>query len=81
MADVSAAKPVTAEVMRSTAAARVISPTASESPAAAPAKSPAAAPASAKSPECVCFGSGREREAEDRNGNSGGRSAANQMNQ
>jgi len=66
MADVSAAKPVTAEIMRSPAAARVISPSASAG------ESPAA--------ECERFGSGRERDAEDHNGYAGDRSAAGQMN-
>src|SRR6266478_7041501 len=67
MADVSAAKPVTAEIMRSPAAARVISPSASAG------ESPAA--------EGERFGSSRERDSENRNSDAGDRSSAGQTNQ
>jgi hypothetical protein len=81
MADVSAAKPVTAEVTRSPTATRLISSSASaESPATA-----AASSGKSSAAEGERFGSGRERGANDRNedhnGDTGDRSSAGQMNQ
>lgn len=75
MADVSAAKPITVEVMRSPAAARVISATAAESPAAAPSASSAKSSAA----ECERFRSSGERDSEDHNGNAGDRSFAGEI--
>src|ERR1700677_3945390 len=71
VADVSATKSVTAKVMRSTPATRVIASTASS-------KSPAASSESPTAP-CRRFGSDRERNNEHHNGGPGDRSTARQI--
>jgi hypothetical protein len=78
MAYVSAAKPITAEVMRAPAAARVISPSAAaESSAATSATAPCESPA-AEAERC---GSSGERDSEDHNSDTGDRSSPGQFNQ